>query len=259
MIIFRKHGFFNTLLREFCDRWLLCSQWADIWGGSGGKTIVGYAGQLSLDRKAILQATGVDAVVVILRDRMQEWLKGFELPASNTIRTLGVLKREQVRDYYAALWLWHRLENKRWEASRITLRDNVRGKLKLEVDHVSPVKLLEERFAKGTTAELHAIGGRESVSTILNSIGNCFLLEKTFNVSKGKQPLSEFLAKVHEFTEGKKNQDEWATALSLGEAHLLPDVADLVELTTKIKEREAIVKDDLVKFVNGSAIRIDIK
>jgi hypothetical protein len=134
-----------------------------------------------------------------------------------------------------------------------------RGKLKLEVDHVAPVKLLDDRFAKATAMELQALGGKEVIPTFLNSIGNCFLIEKTFNISKGKQPLSEFLAQVHEFANGKEKQNEWATALSLNEAHLLPDVADLTELVTKIRERETVVKEDLVKFVNGSATRVDTK
>jgi hypothetical protein len=189
---------------------------------------------------------------------MQTWLKGFELTASNTIRTLGVAKREQVREYYAALWLWHRLESKRWAASQITLRDNPRGKSRLDVDHLAPVKLLEERFKGATADELQALGGEEALPTLLNSVGNCFVMEKTFNISKGKKPLSEFLAQVHEFSTGAQKQAEWGKALGISEAHLLPDVADLTELAKRIKDRETVVKDDLVSFVNGSATRVDL-
>ena len=57
---------------------------------------------------------------------------------------------------------------------------------------------------------------------------------------------------------GEVKQDEWGTALSISEAHFLPDVAELTELADKIKEREGVVKDDLVNFVNGSATRVDI-
>jgi hypothetical protein len=175
------------------------------------------------------------------------------------IRTLGIAKREQVRDYYAPLWLWHRLEGKRWDCSEITLRSNLRGKSRLEVDHVAPVKLLEGRFSDATAAEIQALGGQEEVSTILNSIGNCFLIEKTFNISKGKRSLFDFLGEVHEFAQGQMNRNKWASALSVGEPLLLSDVADFSELITTIKEREALLKGDLVNFVNGSATRVDMK
>jgi len=158
----QKRG--DELLREFCDRWLLCSQWADTWGSSGGKTILGFASQLAGDRVEILTATGADAVVGVLRERMQGWLKGFELTASNTIRTLGVAKREQVRDYYAPLWLWHRLERHRWTASQITLKEISHVKLRLDVDHVAPFKLLEERFNAATAEELQVLGGKEAAT-----------------------------------------------------------------------------------------------
>ncbi|HLP78028.1 MAG TPA: DUF262 domain-containing protein [Candidatus Paceibacterota bacterium] len=253
----QKRG--DELLKEFCDRWLLCSQWADTWGSSGGKTILGFASQLATDRTGFQTANRAEAVVEVLRERMQTWLKGFELAASNTIRTLGVAKREQVREYYAALWLWHRLENTRWAASQIPLRDNKRTKSRLDVDHIAPVKLLEERFKAATPEELQALGGEDALPTLLNSVGNCFVMEKTFNISKGKKPLAEFLAQVHEFCTGARQQDEWGKTLAISEAHRLPDVADLSELATQIKARETVVKDDLVNFVNGSATRVDLK
>jgi hypothetical protein len=61
------------------------------------------------------------------------------------------------------------------------------------------------------------------------------------------------------FSNDQNKQEEWLSALFLNEAQVLPDVADLIELATKIKERETIVKDDLIKFVNGSATRVDTK
>jgi hypothetical protein len=54
-------------------------------------------------------------------------------------------------------------------------------------------------------------------------------------------------------------RNKWAGALSVSESLLLSDVADLTELVMTIKTREAILKGDLVKFVSGSATRIDLK
>jgi hypothetical protein len=253
----QKRG--DELIREFCDRWLLCSQWAGTWGASGGKVVAAFASQLSADRRTIQLAMSAEAVVATLRTRMQEWLKSFEQAASNMIRTLGIAKREQVGEYYAPLWIWHRLEGERWACSQITLRNKLRGKARLEVDHVAPVKILEDRISDAPATEVQALGGRDDVATVLNSIGNCFLIEKTFNISKGKRSLYDFLGEVHEFSQGDVDRNKWAGALSVSESLLLSDVADLTELVMTIKAREAILKGDLVKFVSGSATRIDLK
>jgi hypothetical protein len=189
---------------------------------------------------------------------MQEWLKGFEQGATNMIRTLWVEKREQVREYYLPLWLWHRLNAKRWECSQVTLRDN-QGKLRLEVDHIGSFKLLEDRISRANGEEIQSLGNRDDFLALSNSIGNCFLMEKTFNVSKGKQSLNDFLDKVRQFSQSNLDPNSWGDALSIDEALLWSDVAKLPDLADAIKRREGVLKEDLITFVAGSVARVDLK
>ena len=49
----------------------------------------------------------------------------------------------------------------------------------------------------------------------INRLGNCSLLEKTFNISKSAKTLRTFLADVHEFKSATLKIDDWATALGL--------------------------------------------
>jgi hypothetical protein len=64
----------------------------------------------------------------------------------------------------------------------------------------------------------------------MNSIGNCSLLEKTFNVSKSDKELATFLSEVHEFKTGERDLDQWALALGVTDALLRPKSSSLDQI-----------------------------
>jgi len=49
----------------------------------------------------------------------------------------------------------------------------------------------------------------------MNALGNCCLLEKSFNIAKGAEPRGAFLLRVHEFKTGTLKVDDWMTDLGV--------------------------------------------
>jgi hypothetical protein len=85
------------------------------------------------------------------------------------------------------LWLWHRLDAQRWKASALPLRESKRGSLSFDVDHVVAVKLWETLPGGKAQADSEDEGelSADDLSTTMNALGNCCLLEKSFNIAKG--------------------------------------------------------------------------
>ena len=61
--------------------------------------------------------------------------------------------------------------------------------------------------------------------TLANLLGNCALLEKSFNISKSDKTLKAFMGQVHEFEEKAGDLNDWATALAIPAALLNPDAS----------------------------------
>src|SRR5205814_5289881 len=105
--------------------------------------------------------------------------------AVTEIENLRADQREQVRSYYAPLWVWHRLDLERWKMSSIPLRLKGRKEPSWDVDHVVSVKLWE---TIPTGNALAAAESPDEYGQVIHDIGNSVLLEKTFNISKGEKP-----------------------------------------------------------------------
>ncbi len=109
-----------------------------------------------------------------------------------------------MNQYYAALWLWHRLDDNRWSSSNQPLRLGKAKSSSTDVDHLVSVKIWESR--RGSVEDLLEDG--ESFDEIVNSIGNCVLLDKSFYISKSDKPLRDFMLQVHRIKEGSLSLDE---------------------------------------------------
>lgn len=242
----------ERLLQDFTDRWLICSTWAGRWARASGQILAGYAAQLAKDSETYDVASSVEDLLEVHRERLKSLVQDLEVDALTYIDgRLGVDSREQVRQYFTALWLWHRLDAKRWEASKNALRIGRSRSDSLDVDHVVSVKLWEQHKSASDLLE----DGTE-IGQIINSIGNCVLLQKSFNIAKNARPLADFMAEVHEFKMGK-SIDEWADALDLSAAHMNGKTADTAELLEAVKDRESSIRGELAKFVRGECRRVD--
>jgi hypothetical protein len=89
-------------------------------------------------------------------------------------------------------------------------------------------------------------------------LGNCSLLDKSFNISKSDDPMWTFLQEVHEFKEGKVNRRDWEQALSLPGTLTEPSGVGLAEIRKLVQVRDALIKNELAEFVAGRLHRVDV-
>ena len=92
----------------------------------------------------------------------------------------------------------------------------------------------------------------------INLLGNCSLLDKSFNISKSDKPMWEFLKEVHEFKEGKIQRHEWEFALVLSETLTSPEGSTLADIKEAIQSRDALIRKDLADFVTSNKKRADV-
>jgi hypothetical protein len=93
--------------------------------------------------------------------------------------------------------------------------------------------------------------------TFINLLGNCSLLDKSFNISKSDEPMWNFLQQVHEFKEGKIQRHEWEAALSLTETLTAPEGETLANIKEAVLTRDALIRENLTDFVAGTKHRVD--
>jgi len=242
-------------LAKYIDRWLICSQWAGRWARASQIIVAGYAKQLAEDFVSLSQTTSVDAAHKILESRLYTMVTELESDATAYVNGLVAASRERVSVYRTALWVWHRLEEKRWKVSQVPLRYKRNKKVSLDVDHTVSHALWESKVKKTLPT------GDQNVNealAIINQIGNCILLEKGFNISKGKQPAKDFLDEIHEFKEGKLDFEEWCSGLGVTKEMLQANQFPVDAVVAAIMARDMAVRDELIEFVKGQKARVDV-
>jgi len=242
-------------LAKHIDRWLICSQWAGRWARASLNVVANYAKQFADDFTALSKTAEVDVAHKILESRLHTMVTELESDAAAYVNSLEAASRERVSVYRTALWVWHRLEEKRWKVSQVPLRFKKKKTVSLDVDHTVAHALWEGQIKKTLPRGMQDVG--EALS-IVNQIGNCILLEKGFNISKGKQPAKEFLDQIHEFKEGKLNFDEWCNALGVTKEMLQPNQHSVDDVAAAIQTRDKTVRKELIEFVKGQKKRVDV-
>lgn len=253
-----KDGFAKRLaqaLNEFADRWLLCSQWAGRWAVASAETIAGYAKRLAECGEQIRAVGSPEKATAILRAFLEREVKALEADATNAVQSLIVTRRELVRVYFAALWIWHRLDRERWNRSQIQLRTGTRRKTSIDVDHTVAFALWDRKL---TTGLPEGCLDKDAAIPTVNKLGNCALLEKNFNISKSDKTLKSFLEQVHEVKEGKVDLADWAAALGIPRAMLDPSGADSTTIAKAIDERDRSIREEIAEFVTGKRSRVDM-
>ncbi|MBL8614335.1 MAG: DUF262 domain-containing protein [Deltaproteobacteria bacterium] len=258
-----KDSFEKSLDASFgnnCDRWILMSQWSGRWGKSTDKAFADYVKDLAADWSKISSLPSPDDVIDVLNTRMATWINALQGESSKYIDDLSALTRDRVHDYFLPLWLWHRLDECRWKASALSLRESKRGDLSFDVDHVVAVKLWET-LHDGTTptdTKDDQAASVDDLSTTMNALGNCCLLEKSFNIAKGAESLDAFLKRVHEFKVGKLNIDEWTRDLGLNATLVNPTGKSEKEVRVLVEARTAAMKTELKEYLAGTRQRADM-
>lgn len=226
----------TTFLESTSEAWLVLSQWADEWAKGTDETMARYAKVIaekwtSLDGAATLASAQLSWSTVLESSFVELRLKSLSY-----IQKLEIEERGQVRIYRLPLWVWNRLNPVRSKHSGILLRDSAKGKISVEVDHVISWSYWEARF-----------NGNSDQLKVANQIGNCALLEKTFNISKGKNSLDVWLNKVNDFP-GQSWKDALAIPNVMSSLIAQEEILES-ELTRVINERTAQIKDELRTYI----------
>lgn len=243
----------ERLADSYLDRWLAGSTWAQKWAVSSTKVLPGYAQALTSDEVTYAGANSISVAEAIYTARLDTLMDSVKADAEDHIRNrLGVEDRTQVSQYFAPLWLWHRLDKDRWNSSNKQLQIG-RTKTDIDVDHIVSVKIWETRgIPEGTLPE------GESRGSLINSLGNCALLYKSFNIIKSGDSLRAFMNKVHEFKSVPQNVDPWAAKLGISTSMLDGATSELSQMIADVQTRDEAIRVDLVKFIRGEVGRADI-
>jgi uncharacterized protein DUF262 len=245
-------------LDKYMDRWLICSQWAGVWAASSATSIGKYASGLAACARDVADMHDVASAVDRLTGQMEADLKEIEQAAVSFLSTMNADDRQQVRSYYTALWLWNRLEKSRWDAAKLALRQKSRRQSSIEVDHIVAFNLWQSKLAQSETGGEPDGAPIDELSSKINELGNCMLLEKNFNISKSKATLKSFLDGVYEFAEKKLELPDWAAAMDLDMAQVDCAATPIDRLQALFSARSQMIRNDLEKFIRGSKDRCDL-
>lgn len=257
---------------QFVDRWIFGSEWAGVWGDAAAYNFQGFATDLNALHIA-LKNCSVDSFLSVVDQGTAQLMERVKTKAIQQIDNLIVRDRRRVHAYYQLLWVWHRLDAERWKYSSLPMRTGRKRVGKLEVDHTIADAWwqrlinckIEEKLAAFTGTEPEKLtvkpdefDSRWDAYAYINLLGNCSLLDKSFNISKSDQPMWNFLKEVHEFKQGTFNRQEWTSALCLSDAMTAPDGISLADLKNAIQARDVLIRNELKEFVGGSRLRVDV-
>ena len=261
----------NKCAAQFLDRWFFGSQWANVWGDGAVLNFQNFASDLNSISEKIKTARS-ETLLVIVDDGINQLMARVLTKATEQINNVLVRDRRRVHAYHPFLWVWHRLEDDRWKNSSIPMRTGRKRTGKHEVDHTVAdawwVRLVEKEIQTkqasfvGTDIEEELIApddfeSRFDAIAFINLLGNCSLLDKSFNISKSDKPMRSFLQEVHEFKDGKIQMADWETALSLNSTMTAPDGFSLSDIKKAAQTRDALIRKDLINFIEGQKHRVD--
>jgi len=247
---------YRATLGDYSDRWLLGSQWAGRWAESPNRSLAGYVSNLNSDVEALKVKKDLDHAHRILEARLGALVADIVDDAARYVQGVAAPSRERVAIYRNALWVWHRLESERWKMSSIQLRAGKSKKTSLDVDHTVAFALWEqivshEPMIEDPSQETEALA-------VVNQLGNCSLLEKSFNISKSDKSMESFMEAVHEIKEQKVKLPDWARALEIPDVMLKPEKGTMSTIASAINERDKSIRNELVEFVKGTRTRVDL-
>jgi len=187
------------------DRWLICSQWAGRWAGASNTAVAACAKSLFGDTADLASIKDPDSASDIFSARFRQLVSDLETDAVNYVNTVAAASRQRVSVYRTMLWVWNHLIPKRWKMWKSPLCQSKSKKTSVDVDHIVAFALWDRKLAGGLPS---GVADRDDAQSFANLLGNCSLLEKTFNISKSDTSLKSFLEQIHEFKTGL-TQNPW--------------------------------------------------
>jgi hypothetical protein len=244
----------NNSISKHLDRWIMCSQWAGVWSGASITTIEAYVKTLAELLKNVSLLSNPEEVHKAWDECFEKFVDDLTPGATNYVNSLSAPGRDRVGIYRNLLWVWHRLDEDRWETSQIQLRVG-KKKPTSEVDHIVSFSLWKNKLASASQGDL---GDQDETIALANRLGNCALLEKNFNISKGDKTLKSFLSQIHEVKEKKIRIDAWCAALAIPQPLLDPGAVSVDDISEAIDNRDKEIRLDLAEFVRGQKVREDL-
>lgn len=234
----------DDLLTRYVESWLVLSQWGGLWSKGTDEATADYAARLSSCIRNSYHKTDYSLASGAFEAELLSWLADLRVPAKEYVRNLRADDRNAVGMYRVALTIWQRLEeSRRFAANRVLTASSTRKAPSIEVDHVISWKVWEALTEAEDKDELKDYG---------NSLGNCLLLTKTFNITKGKKTLDAWLTELKDISEF--DADKWKRSLEIPAdmAAILTDGStdSLRGLCNLIEVRERSIKSGLESWVD---------
>ncbi len=264
----------NEISLRFLDRWNFSSMWSKVWADSSSTSFQSFANELKTFNELVLAVESNKLLTHVTSFTNNNILSKVSDKAATYINTFNVSDRKKVSQYKYMLWIWHRLDKERWQKSSITLREKNKRAYSWDVDHTVAdawwKRKVEEEINKklvtflGSEEEKQKLApdgfeSKDEAIEFINILGNCSLLEKSFNISRSDSSLWSFLKKVHEFQNGgTENRDEWEKKLLMNNTLTDPDNYSFTDIVNAIKERDGLMRKELVQFINGTLTRQDL-
>lgn len=253
-----RDSFDNQLMElvgKYIDRWLICSQWSGLWSRSTDVALGNLATRLSALNKALSKTSEVETAIALIKENIAREVSDQVEGATQYIDTLSASRRNQVRIYRVPLWVWNRIDADRWKAAQPALRLRTRKKPKEDVDHIIAYSIWEKRIGNEGAPETYTL---EEVEGAINGFGNCMLLEKNFNISKGAKDLHFFMQSIHPFDNAPDHLPQWYETLNISQPLQSNAEFSLEILLAAIEKRTDQMRTDLTEFVSGEVIRCDL-
>jgi hypothetical protein len=245
----------NAAFDIFIDKWYFSTLLSDTW--SNQSSYPNYVGRLCRLHKAVKNCNDPHQSINLLVGELEEILLDLRQSTINRINDLRAYDRRGVIVYKNILWLWNRLTSERWDEVKKPMKRKSAAP-KLEVDHAISVgiwdEMVEESYpydssidATGQEIQFQIIGRsytRSSLLAEINLLGNCSLLLKSHNRSKGKEPFGIFLNDIY----NSEQIESLKKALLLNEILLDPISVKIEQILPEIYLRTDKIKKELIDY-----------
>jgi hypothetical protein len=239
----------DRMLRRSAEYWMVLNQWAGTWSSGTDEATVDYSKRIADSAKQSSDTTHAQFHASACL-RLAEWLIALGGKAKEFIESLQAEDRNTVGMYRVPLAIWQREEPKRSAAATcVLIGASTRKAPSIEVDHILPWGVWDGATKEGDSGELRTLG---------NSIGNCTLLSKTFNVTKSKKSLDTWLSELK--TMDGFDPDAWKQALQIPAELAAVDQENaresIQEVCELIKKREWEIKSGLYTYIEKCKERV---
>jgi hypothetical protein len=244
----------NTAFDIFIDKWYFSTMLSDTW--SNRDSYPGFVRRLCKLHKFIITCKEPNASIKSLVGELDTILSDLRQSTINRITELRSYDRRGVIAYKNILWLWNRLSIERWSEVQKPMKRKSAAP-KLEVDHAIPVKIWEDKVestcpSRDTTGQeiSFVINGisytRSSLLSIINLMGNCSLLLRSHNRSKGDEPFGCFLNDIYAHEEIERVK----SVLLMDDDFLNPGTVSIEQIIDKLHIRTQKIKSELIEYFN---------